>query len=112
GKPRHEARGDSQAAASSTPSEGGKQRHQQQAQSGNKGDSQQGQKPPQAQGQQPGANQTAPAGAQGGGGRQRQIQVVWVLTANKTLEPRIIRTGITDGRLTEIVAGDLKEGDV
>ena len=34
------------------------------------------------------------------------------MTANKTLEPRIIRTGITDGRLTEIVAGDLKEGDV
>jgi hypothetical protein len=37
---------------------------------------------------------------------------IWILTANKTLEARIVRTGITDGRVTEIVAGDLKEGDV
>jgi HlyD family secretion protein len=37
---------------------------------------------------------------------------IWVLSANKTLEPRIVRIGITDGRFTEIVAGDLKEGDV
>jgi HlyD family secretion protein len=113
GKRRHQAPGDnSQAAASASPSGGGKQTQQQQAQGGNKGAPQQGQKSQQAQGQQPGANQTTPAGGQGGGGRQRQIQVVWVLTANKTLEPRVIRTGITDGRLTEIVAGDLKEGDV
>lgn len=60
----------------------------------------------------------APAGGQaGGGGRrggggQRQIVAIWVLTANKTLEVHIVRTGITDGRFTELVAGDLKEGDV
>jgi HlyD family secretion protein len=114
GKQRHQQKpaGDNQAASSDSQNGGGKQRHQQQAQGGNKGEPQTGQKPQQAQGQQQGANQTTAAGGQGGGGRQRQIQVVWVLTANKTLEPRIIRTGITDGRLTEIVAGDLKEGDV
>jgi HlyD family secretion protein len=132
GKQRHQQKpaGDNQAESSGSKKGDGKQRHQQQTggdhkqaassgspggggkQRGNKEESQQGQKPQQTQGQQPGANQTAPAGAQGGGGRQRQIQVVWVLTANKTLEPRVIRTGITDGRLTEIVAGDLKEGDV
>ncbi len=100
-----------QAASSSSPGGGEKQRHRQDGQTGNKEDSQQGQKPQQTQGQQSTANQTTPTGGQGGGGR-RQIQVVWVLTANKTLEPRVIRTGITDGRLTEIVAGDLKEGDV
>ena len=57
------------------------------------------------------------AQAQSGGGRRgggpRQIVAIWVLTANKTLEARIVRIGITDGRFTEIVAGDnLKEGDV
>jgi len=36
---------------------------------------------------------------------------VWVLTATKTIEPRLVRIGITNGRVTEIVAGDLQEGD-
>jgi HlyD family secretion protein len=56
------------------------------------------------------------AQAQSGGGRRgggpRQIVAIWVLSANKTLEARIVRIGITDGRFTEIIAGDLKEGDV
>jgi hypothetical protein len=34
-----------------------------------------------------------------------------VLAANKQIEPRFVRTGLTNGRVTEIVAGDLKEGD-
>ncbi|HXI91243.1 MAG TPA: efflux RND transporter periplasmic adaptor subunit, partial [Blastocatellia bacterium] len=52
----------------------------------------------------------ASAGGQGGGPR-RQWQTIWVLTANKTIEPRWVRTGLTNGRVTEIVAGDLQEGD-
>ena len=38
-------------------------------------------------------------------------QTVWVLTAEKRLEPRRVRTGLTDGRVTEIVESDLREGD-
>ena len=50
------------------------------------------------------------AGGQGGSPR-RQWQTIWVLTANKAIEPRLVRTGLTNGRVTEIVAGDLQEGD-
>ncbi len=50
------------------------------------------------------------AGGQSGGAR-RQWQTIWVLTAAKAIEPRFVRTGITNGRVTEIVAGDLQEGD-
>ena len=57
-------------------------------------------------------NQTATGSGRKGGGGQRPVVALWVLTANKTLEVHIVRTGITDGRFTEIVAGDLKEGDV
>ena len=49
-------------------------------------------------------------GGQGGGGR-RQWVTIWVLAANKQIEPRLVRTGLTNGRVTEIVAGDLQEGD-
>jgi HlyD family secretion protein len=38
-------------------------------------------------------------------------QTVWVLTADKKLEPRRVRTGLTDGRVTEVVESDLREGD-
>ena len=38
-------------------------------------------------------------------------QTIWILTVSKTLEPHFIQTGITDGRVTEIVSGDVKEGD-
>jgi len=46
-----------------------------------------------------------------GGSPRRQWQTIWVLTANKQIEPRLVRTGLTNGRVTEIVAGDLLEGD-
>jgi HlyD family secretion protein len=59
-----------------------------------------------------GGNQGGAGGGRRGSGGQRQIVAVWVLTAAKTLDSRIVRTGITDGRFTEIVAGDLKEGDI
>lgn len=51
------------------------------------------------------------AGGGGGGGSRRPWQTIWVLTANKQIEPRQVRTGLTNGRVTEIVAGDLEEGD-
>jgi HlyD family secretion protein len=51
-------------------------------------------------------------GGQGGGGQQQQRQTVWVLDpATKALRAVQIRTGITDGRFTSVVDGDLKEGD-
>jgi HlyD family secretion protein len=46
-----------------------------------------------------------------GGSGRRQWQTIWVLSATKTIEPRFVRTGLTNGRVTEIVAGDLQEGD-
>ncbi len=50
-------------------------------------------------------------GGGGGGGQRRQWQTIWVLSANKQIEPRFVRTGLTNGRVTEIVFGDLHEGD-
>jgi HlyD family secretion protein len=50
-------------------------------------------------------------GQAGPGGGRRDGQVVWVLTGAKTIEPRFVRTGLTNGRLTEILGGDLHEGD-
>jgi len=69
---------------------------------------------PQAQPQQGGGGQSFQgfSGSETGGGGRRQWQVIWVLSATKTLEPRFVRTGLTNGRVTEIVAGDLKEGDI
>ncbi|MFY9610005.1 MAG: efflux RND transporter periplasmic adaptor subunit [Blastocatellia bacterium] len=44
--------------------------------------------------------------------RQRQGQQVWILTNDKTIEPRFVRTGLTNGRVTEILGGDVHEGDI
>lgn len=88
--------------------------HRQQGQQGSAGSDQPGPKQSAGTGQRNQAGQgraqtsTSAARATTGG----QQQVVWVLTANKKLEPRFVRTGITDGRVTEIVSGDLQEGDV
>lgn len=47
-----------------------------------------------------------------GGGRRPQGQAVWLFdSATKKLSAVQIRTGITDGHFTEVVAGALKEGD-
>lgn len=40
-----------------------------------------------------------------------QGQMIWVLGAGDKLEPRFVRTGLSNGRVTEIVAGSLQEGD-
>jgi HlyD family secretion protein len=37
--------------------------------------------------------------------------MVWVLIGDKQIEPRFVRTGLTNGRVTEIISSDLKEGD-
>jgi HlyD family secretion protein len=42
----------------------------------------------------------------------RRIPFVWIQGPNKKLMPVLIKTGITDNVYTEIVSGDLKEGDV
>ncbi len=44
------------------------------------------------------------------GGRHRQT--VYLLTGENELKPVAVRTGITDGRFTAVVDGDLKPGDI
>ena len=62
-------------------------------------------------GGQGGAAQGAQASGGDGSGQRRQGQMVWVLTGPKTIEPRFVRTGLTNGRITEISGGDLQEGE-
>ena len=38
-------------------------------------------------------------------------QIVWVLTDGTNISPRLISTGLTNGRLTEVNSGELVEGD-
>jgi HlyD family secretion protein len=41
-----------------------------------------------------------------------QVRRVWVLAQNGKPQPRRVQIGLTDGSATEVVGGDLKEGDV
>ncbi len=72
----------------------------------------------QERGQQQGQQQPGQQGQRGGrdqsdsGGQRRQGQMIWVLTGDKKIEPRFVRTGLTNGRSTEIMGGDVQEGDV
>ena len=50
--------------------------------------------------------------AAGGQRRKRAEQTVYVLGANGQLRPVSIHTGVTDGRYTVVVDGDLNEGDL
>jgi len=56
-----------------------------------------------------------PAGAAGQlgrrGGEASKAQTVYILDAEKKLKPVEIRTGISDGRFTQVVSGPLKQGD-
>jgi HlyD family secretion protein len=90
---------DGQAAEQNAPKQG------EQGQTPQQGGQSQGQTPQQG-GQPQGGGQ-----GQAGGGQRRQGQVVYVLVGAKTIEPRFIRTGLTNGRVTEIIGGDLHEGD-
>ena len=56
---------------------------------------------------------SGPAGGPGGGGQQRrQGQMIYVLGADKKLDVRFVRVGITNGRVTEISGRDINEGDI
>jgi HlyD family secretion protein len=55
-----------------------------------------------------GAAGQMPRGRRGGDAKS---QTVYILGADKKLKPAVIRTGISDGRFTHVVSGDLKEGD-
>jgi len=62
---------------------------------------------------QRGPGVTGAAGAfQGRAGQRKQTQTVWTLDKDGKPVPVEIRTGITDGRTTQVVEGPLKEGDV
>jgi HlyD family secretion protein len=55
------------------------------------------------------------AGALGGGqgaARPRKAQTIYIMGDDKKLKPVQIRTGISDGRYTEIVEGEVKPGDL
>jgi HlyD family secretion protein len=59
-----------------------------------------------------GAAAQLPRGRRGGkGAPAARPQTVYVMGADKKLTPVEIRTGITDGRFTQVVSGALKEGD-
>jgi HlyD family secretion protein len=60
---------------------------------------------------QPQGESNQPATSASGDGQRRGGQMVWVMVGDKQIEPRFVRTGLTNGRVTEIVAGDLKEGE-
>jgi HlyD family secretion protein len=47
-----------------------------------------------------------------GEGQRRPPQQIWILVDGKNIEPRFLRTGLTNGRVTEVVGGDIREGDV
>ena len=54
----------------------------------------------------------APRRGGGGNGQDGQWRIVWVLGPDGKPQPRRIRTGITDGSVTEIRDGDLQEGEM
>ena len=74
---------------------------------GASGDGAAGATPAQADGERRGdfASATSPVTA-------GQMRRVWVMGADGQPEPRRIRVGLTDGAATEVVEGDLREGEV
>ena len=70
----------------------------------------------QAQGDAPARDQANPGSgqgrpAEGEGGQRRQGQQIWILVEGK-IEPRFVRTGLTNGRITEVMGGDILEGNI
>lgn len=47
----------------------------------------------------------------GAGAAAAKTQTVYIMGADKKLKPVEIRTGISDGRFTHVISGELKEGD-
>ena len=50
------------------------------------------------------------AGGNGNGSRPKDAALVWYFDASGKIKATRVRTGITDGQMTEIRSGDLKEG--
>ena len=44
--------------------------------------------------------------------QEGQVRIVWVLGPDNKPQPRRIKLGITDGTATEVIEGDLKEGEM
>ena len=63
------------------------------------------------QGQSSGQASAEGRGASVDDGQRLQDRTLWVLNANKKLEPRSVTAGITNGRVTAITGGDLNQGD-
>jgi len=61
-------------------------------------------------GQAPGQGRRDAAGGEAGGGREPDRRTVWVLRAEQPAPVRI-RTGVSDGSTTEVIEGDLRDGD-
>jgi hypothetical protein len=72
-------------------------------------------------GKAPGARAAGSAAANGGGGfpaagtngmrqRPKDVGLLWVLESNGTPKPIRVKTGISDGQLTEIRSSEIKEG--
>lgn len=55
---------------------------------------------------------TGEAGSGEDSSQRLQARTIWVLNTDKKLEPRFVTAGITNGRLTAIIEGDLHEGNV
>lgn len=60
---------------------------------------------------QPRAGRPSTENATGADTNRQQGQMIWVLVDGKKLEPRFARAGLTNGRVTEIIAGNLQEGE-
>jgi HlyD family secretion protein len=73
-------------------------------------------KPPAPKGQKPKADYAKPAGAGAGAAQEKEDKrnfgkgTVYVLE-NANFRPIKVGLGITDNKMTEIVSGDLKDGD-
>ncbi len=65
----------------------------------------------QARNRQQRADQKSTENAAAGEANRPQGQTIWVLVDGKKLEPRFASAGLTNGRITEIVAGNLQEGE-
>lgn len=91
---------------------------QRQAQGGQPGAAGPGGAAPAASGAPQGAPQGGPAGQpgtltrQGGGQGRPQMPRVWILDAQGKMRMAMIRTGVSDTSYSEIVRGDVKEGDL
>jgi HlyD family secretion protein len=90
---------------------GSNQQNQQSTASRSEGSSSQrqgGQRPGGGEGQQ----SFLMGGSGGSGGQTRRMTRVWIEDANGKLKPVFLRTGVTDNTFTEVVWGDLKEGQL